>query len=58
MAIDKQHMYDTVAFNLGEKSMEDEALMEVLSNGQAALVTHLIMTVVDLTAKYLEPINE
>jgi len=58
VAIDKQHMLDTVAFKLGELSMEDEALMEVLSNGQAALVTHLIETVIELTAKYLEPMNE
>ena len=58
MPIDKQHMYDTVAFSLGELSMEDEALMEVLSIGRADLVTHLIEVVIDLTAKYLEPINE
>lgn len=58
MPIDKQHMYDTVAFQLGDLSMNDDALMEILGFGRADLVTHLIEVTIDLTAKYLEPINE
>ena len=58
MPIDKQHMYDTVAFNLGKKSMEDDKLMEVLNNTPDDYIAHLTFAVIDLTAKYLEPINE
>jgi hypothetical protein len=38
-----------VAFKLGDIAVNDDALMEVLGNGQAELVTHLINTVIDLT---------
>jgi hypothetical protein len=53
-----KEIQDAVAFKLGELSMGDEALMEILSIGRADLVTHLIEVTIDLTAKYLEPINE
>jgi len=55
MASALEEIQEQVAFKLGEASMEDEALMEILSIGRADLITHLIERTVNITIDVVLP---